>query len=71
MGARGVVRLGTVERTAGRLSTADRPGRVVVSRPDYPATKLPFRTRALLIIGLALLAWVPVLAAGYVIAVWI
>ena len=71
MGARGVVRLGTVERTAGPLRAANRPETVGASRRDHLATKLPLRTRALIIIGLALLAWVPVLAVGYAIAVWI
>jgi hypothetical protein len=41
-----------------------------LSRPDHPTTRLPLRIRALLVIGLAIVAWLPI-AAGYAIANWL
>jgi hypothetical protein len=73
MGARGLVRLGTTDQS-GHLIPVGIPyrrRRGAVSRQDHQPTKLPPRTRVLIIIGLAILAWLPIIAVGYAITVWV
>ena len=67
MGARALVRLGISERP----KTIHRRGQTrPISRQDFDASKLPLRTRALIITSLAILAWLPAIALGYVISSW-
>ena len=73
MGARGLVRLGTTDQSGSLVPVGIpyRRRRRAISRQDYQSTKLPRRTRVLIIIGLAILAWLPIIAVGYAITVWI
>ena len=72
MAARGAVRLKTADQPGlTALNVPYRRARRAASRQFYRQDKLPLRTRAMIIIGLAALAWLPVIAVGYAVALWI
>jgi hypothetical protein len=72
MGVDGLVRLGTLDQSERPKARFDRRSdRFAPPHHAYPANKLPLRTRALIIIGLAVLAWLPVIAIGCAMYVWI